>query len=207
MSEDAPGRPNWKDDPSRDRMTRIAAAITNLVATHPEGGEDLHGIITIRDEAGGSAAGAFGYGDDPGFQMVADFIRFAGKLFSASGIRMGVRIEMDGEEKLIESYASPLPASDPGQPEATLIIAGMEADDKMERACQIITAALEQDDLLEGARVVIMLGREDQESVLMHHGYGSLHEVTHTLIAALQGAVRDDGGHVVAIPIVGGHPN
>jgi hypothetical protein len=198
----------WGQDPDGDRMTRLAAAVSEMLAGHPEGGEDVRGIVMMRDGQGASGAGAVGYGEHPGAELAADFVRFAGRLFMAAGIRMTVRFTGDdGTEQDAEFYQSPLAESEPGQPDAELVIAGMASDEAMQRACTLVRDALKQEKILDGARVVILLGRSDETSVLMHHGYPDPHQVIHTLIAAVaEASQRDGSSHIIAL-LPGGHPN
>lgn len=205
--DDMPGGSRWEEDPGNDRISRLASAVTQMLGGHPDGGKDLHGFVTIRDESGDSGSGAFGYGRNPGTDMAADFIKFTGQLLAASGVRMILRFrQADGsEEEISPGDYSPLDASDPGKPEAELVITGMKPDERMQKACQLITDALAGEDLLQQSKVIIMLGLEGTHGVLLHHGYGEdTHEVVHTLLAALMQA--DDGSHLIMAPM-GGHPN
>jgi hypothetical protein len=201
MSEDKTG-PRWEEEAPPERLGRLAAAVTATLADHPEGGEDIKAIVVLTDGQGASAAGMAGYGAHPLAYQLADFVKHAGNLFAASGVRMTVRV---GDE-LAEQYHSPLEHSDEDQPEAELSIVGVAPTAAMKRASEIVTRALEAEKTLDGTRIVIIMGLTDEASVLLHHGYGgNTHAVVHTLMAALMQA--DQGGsHVVAIPM-GGHPN
>lgn len=205
MSADEPaGPPRWEEDPPDQPLARVAAAVTATLADHPDGGEDLHAIVVLHDGHGTSAAGMYGYGSEPVARGIADYVKFGGNLFAASGIKMTLRLTKDGEEEPLAQYESPLAESEPGQPEAELIISGMVPTEAMTKACRVVTSALEHEEILAGSKVVIIVGLSERTNVLMHHGYGDTHEVVHTLLSALMQA--DDGGHLMMIPL-GGHPN
>lgn len=206
MSEDRTEGPRWETEAPAHRLSQLAAAVTGMLSEHPDADEDLKGIIVLHDSHGASAAGMLGYSDNPSALHIADFVKFAGNLFAASGIKMTVRLAKDGQEIPLQEYQSPLTASDPDQPEAEIIISGVVPTEAMRKASAVITSALEAEDILDGSRIVIIMGLDEQHSVVMHHGYGGdTHQVVHTLMAALI-QVDDGGSHVMVIPM-GGHPN
>lgn len=206
MSEDMPGGPRWEKEAPAHQLAQLAAAVTEMLGDHPDADDDLKGIIVLHDGRGASAAGMVGYGEDPSALQIADFVKFAGNLFAASGVKMTVQLSRDGRDIPLNEYRSPLPESDPGEPDARIIISGMVPTEAMRKASAVITSALEAEEILDGSRIVIIMGLDEQHSVVMHHGYGGdTHQVVHTLMAALL-QVDDGGSHVIMIPM-GGHPN
>lgn len=205
MSEDSAGGARWETEAPAHRLAQLAAAVTELLGNHPDADEDLRGIVVLHDGHGASAAGMLGYSDNPDAYQITDFVKFAGNLFAASGIKMTVRLTRDGEEIPLPEYQSPLAESDADQPEAELIISGVAPTEQMKRATTIITSALKAEEILDGSRIVIIMGLDAEHSVVLHHGYGgNLHQVVHTLMAALL-QVDEGGSHVMVLPI--GHPN
>ena len=203
MDEDKRG-PRWEEDAPPERLGRLAAAITAVLEDHPDGGEDIRAIVALHDGQGTSAAGMYGYSNAPTAVQIADFVRHAGNLFSASGIKMTVKV---GDHEVPASdWRSPLQESDPGQPEAELTIIGVPPTARMQRASEIVTSALAGEEILDGSRIVIIMGLDEEHSVVLHHGYGGdVHQVVHTLMAALL-QIDKGGSHVVVMPM-GGHPN
>lgn len=206
MSEDSTGGPRWETEAPAHRLSQLAAAVTDMLSEHPDTDEDMRGIVVLQDGHGASAAGMLGYGEDPDAYMITDFVKFAGNLFAASGIKMTVRLTKNGEEIPLKEYQSTLAESDADQPDAELIISGIMPTEQMKRASEIVTRALEAEKILDGNRIVIIMGLDEAHSVVLHHGYGGdLHQVVHTLMAALLQV--DEGGRHVMVMQLGGHPN
>jgi hypothetical protein len=208
MADDDEPTRRWSEEPG-DRLTGMLAAITGTLHDHERDGEDLHGIFVLHDGHGHSGAASMGYERNPGHQMVADFIKFTGMLFAASGIKMDAVFLKPGEPPPegagAEHYESPLAESDPGKPRAVLTVEKTWPDERIPKITEIIKTALESGMELEDTKVLILMQVAGGQLAVMQHGFEEPADLAHALLGCLMQLAGEDS-HVMIIPVFG-NPN
>jgi hypothetical protein len=187
------------------RVTRLARIASEAIDASPEHGDDLRGILVVRDDHGFGAT-VWGYEEDDRAGSVYDLIRCSGNLFASIGIQMELIGEKDGEESRFGFTQPPLAGGGTGE-KVTLIL---HTDPESERMSRITLAVKEAvsgtgNDWPAGSKVIIMISMGDGEDVLLYHGLDT-HELAHALLRAFQKVIREEGGHIMLIPM-SGHPN
>jgi hypothetical protein len=183
----------------QERLTRIAAAATEAIVTHPENGEDIRAAFMIRDERGGHGAALYGYpeGDEIGIDALADVVKHISILFKAAGVEMELKtVTRENPDTLL---AEPGQAAD--QPKVELTVTADSPDTAMAELCRAVKQAVEGVADLDDTRLIMVLDL-GLSSAVMHHGYPSHHAMAHGLFEAFQKVIATEGGHVAVIPIM-----
>jgi hypothetical protein len=184
MSEDSTQRPDeWKAEPG-DRLTRLTAAALAGLQAHPEYGEDIRGIITLKD----------------------DLIRSSAYLFAT----LGIRLELSGDpERGQEPVVVPGPqlAGDGPHETVSLTVIVDSGNERLGQLSGAIKDAVESTGVSWGvAKLIIMATLDAGQSTILYHGLDDERGLVHYLLNATAQVTEASGGRFVMIPM-GGEPN
>jgi hypothetical protein len=205
MSEDSrhDGPDTWQQEPA-DRLTRLAGAALAGLQGHPEFGEDVRGIITLKDASGGGSA-LWGY-EEAGPEPVYDLIRASSQLFATLGISVELAGDPEHGREPYQVLPSPLPGDGPHETVRLTIIVNPR-NDSLARVGNAVKDALENAGVSWGVTKLIILAQpEEGEAAILYHGLDGEHELAHQLLSAFRQVVAAGGGKVVLLPM-GESPN
>jgi hypothetical protein len=204
MSEDSTQRPDeWKAEPG-DRLTRLTAAALAGLQAHPEYGEDIRGIITLKD-AGGAGSAMWGYSKYEA-EPIYDLIRSSAYLFAT----LGIRLELSGDpERGQEPVVVPGPqlAGDGPHETVSLTVIVDSGNERLGQLSGAIKDAVESTGVSWGvAKLIIMATLDAGQSTILYHGLDDERGLVHYLLNATAQVTEASGGRFVMIPM-GGEPN